>query len=822
MRSLCRRGAENRPSYFFCQGGFRRPVCGCQLLPERLTAVFASRTQFALYAFRLLALQAGSMHLWKARSWFGGEEKGCRIGRHCRSRSLGFGATEQDGSVTETNLTQSPPSNRPRALVEQQDTEQNQPGWNPVSLRALVAACGWRSPKLWLVLLCWAAFVFLCVQSGRYFTAHQLVDFHFSISSLKPEVTLFPPVILCVIALFALGLEWAIIPSYLSTLAVCLDAGLSPFWSALVSLGDPLALFIVALAYRSAASRIKFGSLTSTVWFFAVAVTASLTSSIGSLVYSEATHESASAAFASWTGWGLGDCAAAFVCVWPCILIVRHGHKLRSRFLPDSKETSYSFGSMTTCIAGAGLVIAAFLLASADSAKHRLQAVLASSVAPRVWPDVWDAVATWQLAAWCSFVLVIGLTIGAIALAHWWSKRWDTQRAALEQATGAARLASLAKSSFLATVAHDLRTPMNGVLGMNELLLKTDLTPEQRDYASTVQESGRILLHLLNEVLDMSKIEAGKLELAIISFDLNQEFTLLAKLLQPDPKHSLTKLSFSVDGSIPRRILGDPDRLRQVLVNLIGNAIKFTPSGFVSVSAKLQGFAADGRVIEFTVKDSGIGMSPETMARLFQPFTQADSSTSRKFGGTGLGLCISKQLVQLMGGELSLTSIAGSGSTLSFRLPLAIPAETAWENTRNHEPAPASLSHLRVLVADDNQINRKVAAKMLEHLGCSVWMANSGIEAVDCVAVNRFDIVLMDCQMPEMDGYEATAKIQQRMGDGKTEARPRIIAMTASAMTEDRQRCLDAGMDDYLAKPFTAAALRDALLRNMKNNPETA
>jgi len=382
----------------------------------------------------------------------------------------------------------------------------------------------------------------------------------------------------------------------------------------------------------------------------------------------------------------------------------------------------------------------------------------------------------------------------------------------LRRAKDAAEEASRLKSQFLANMSHDLRTPMNGVIGMTALALNTELSEQQRDYLTTVQNSAESLLCLLNDILDFSKIEAGKLTLEAIPFDLREVVEQTIKSLRVGADEKALALSWSVDPAIPARLVGDPVRFRQILTNLVSNAIKFTDRGRVDVEVRLESAARDETVLRVAVRDTGIGIPPEKIETIFQPFTQADGSTTRRFGGTGLGLSISSRLAELMGGRIWVESEVGKGSVFFVRLRFAAaPAEVVEPSAAPAQDGPRATPGLRILVAEDNPINQKVAARILELEGHQVTLAGDGRQALELAAREPFDLILMDVQMPGLSGLEAARLIRER--ERAAGSHIPIIALTASAMKGDRERCLEAGMDDYLSKPLRPSALREMIAR---------
>jgi signal transduction histidine kinase/DNA-binding response OmpR family regulator len=391
-----------------------------------------------------------------------------------------------------------------------------------------------------------------------------------------------------------------------------------------------------------------------------------------------------------------------------------------------------------------------------------------------------------------------------------------SQQDAERQLRVVAESTTRAKSDFLATMSHEVRTPMNGVLGLTELLLDTPLNPEQRDYVQTILTSGQALLAISNDILDLSKIDAGKLDLESIAYDPVQTVQDVVELFAARASAKGLVLQADVAPDVPPDLIGDPGRLRQVLSNLVGNSLKFTVAGLVRVELKVVEKLSDSVVLSFAVRDSGVGMSPKQQSRLFLPYSQADTSTHRRFGGTGLGLTICLRLVELMGGTVDVKSAPGAGSTFTFTMRCAVAPPGAGHSASTPRVLLVHRFTGRVLLVEDNVVNRKVACATLRLLGLEVVEAENGRLALDALAVERFDLVLMDMNMPVMDGLETTRHIRAAEAAGQMPGRLAIIAMTANVMQEAVEACREAGMDDFIPKPFQRSQAIDTLARWLK------
>ncbi len=389
-----------------------------------------------------------------------------------------------------------------------------------------------------------------------------------------------------------------------------------------------------------------------------------------------------------------------------------------------------------------------------------------------------------------------------------------------EEAKAKAIAADKHKSTFLANMSHEIRTPLNGILGMTQILSETKLAGKQQEYVDLITASGNSLLGIINDILDFSKIESGQIELEEIDFDLNVRLDEIYKLMNLKASEKNLKLIFKVADDIPQYVKGDPLRLKQIIINLVNNAIKFTEKGSVSLDVSLMKKDSKQAKIMFKIIDTGTGISEKAQKKLFKEFSQADASISRKHGGSGLGLSISKNLAKMMGGDIGVISKIGKGSTFWFTVVFEIGTKKSVEagSGRKKSIDEEKLRKLRILLAEDNLINQRVATVNLNKMGHKVDVAENGKEAVDMFRDNLYDVVLMDIMMPVMDGIEATKQIKSIQGDQAIKKGIPVIAMTANALKGDRERLIAQGMDGYICKPFKTEELRQELVNHFKTN----
>ncbi|MCK6545919.1 ATP-binding protein [Myxococcota bacterium] len=399
----------------------------------------------------------------------------------------------------------------------------------------------------------------------------------------------------------------------------------------------------------------------------------------------------------------------------------------------------------------------------------------------------------------------------------------EATNATLERTNAAQARASHAKNLFLANMSHEIRTPMNGVLGVVELLASTPLSAEQSELVHTIRASGQTLLTVINDVLDFSKMEAGKMSLHVAELHLHPTVEQAVRPFEELARAKGVPLTLTLDPALPTTVRGDEVRLRQILSNIVSNALKFTERGSITVRVTVVPGAAGDRVpVRFECTDTGVGISPDVQQRLFRPFEQGDASAARRSGGTGLGLAISKQLVELMGGTIDVESVVGVGSTFRVQIPLerVERAELATEEHPRSDELAGRFTGRRVLLVEDNAVNQMIALKFLAKLGATTHTATNGVEALELISrSDPFDAILMDCQMPVMDGYAATARLRE--DEAPRGRRTPVIALTANALEGDADRCLQAGMDAHLGKPYGLLQLADVLTRCMPDQSLT-
>lgn len=417
--------------------------------------------------------------------------------------------------------------------------------------------------------------------------------------------------------------------------------------------------------------------------------------------------------------------------------------------------------------------------------------------------------------------VIVSWSLVTLLIVMWWRQRIQQRtEKRLREVACEAKDAVKSRSEFMAVMSHEIRTPLNGVLGMADLLLQTSLSPSQKAYTETIVTSGDSLLAVINDILDLSKIEAGRVELDNVPFALTACIKNNIQLVGVN-KSSDVSLSFEVDSGVPELISADKNRLSQILVNLLGNALKFTPSGYVKLHVFLD--AQDNSVLRFRINDSGIGIREEVLPNIFDSFSQADSTITRDFGGTGLGLAITKLLVTLMGGDITVSSLVGSGSCFEFSINIGVVDQFVPEEGDKVDMPVVSMlrrEKIRILVAEDNIVNQKVVSKMLKNLHYAHDFASNGVEAVSKSDKQHYDLILMDLQMPELSGIEAADRIlstcRSQAGEQNscpTQSCPTIVALTANVLEEDRVRCEQAGMSGFLAKPVKQKDLEECLNR---------
>ncbi|UXY16674.1 response regulator [Chitiniphilus purpureus] len=673
--------------------------------------------------------------------------------------------------------------------------------YTPLSL-ALIHRTSPRRQRL-AILSAWLASLAACIGLGLAAIAGQWSGLPLVFGGVTVFISVYPPLVICTLWALWFGYLWGAVPAYLATFTLSLYSGMPAGWAALFALSNPLGLAVFTAAYRALPARVDLRSADAALLFGMLAFFSAVFSASGSFIWTHHNALGLHQAFAIWQGWWLGNFLQMLLLVGPILLLAGPVFaRWRARHCPVERSPFTGEGRMMLLTAlmlvtGVYLYLSlSFMLSRRAAASLSQGNDLAGMQRAMQLVEASTAAVYWVLA-----IMSFAMAFLGYRFVNYWMQ-------SLREAARAAQEADRTKSEFLARMSHEIRTPMNAILGMSSLALQTVLTQKQRDYLDKIRYSADTLLTILNDVLDFSKLEAGKLRLEYVVFSLEDVLSNLADLVAFKSEGKPLELVFDVAPDVPRLLHGDPLRLGQILLNLVNNAIKFTPEGEVIVLISVADLEPRRVKLLFAVADSGIGVAPEHQGQLFQAFTQADESITRRYGGTGLGLAICRQLVEAMGGNIRMESVQGSGSCFDFTVAFDVVETTA-------PPLPETLYGRRVLVVDDNAMARATLAGLLERLGALASQVAGGEAALTalqkgCDCAHPYEIAFIDYGMPGMDGLALLARLRSHP---QWQTLPVILTVTGAERERLSQQQNTPQPDGMLLKPV----LEPKLVENIQS-----